>query len=205
VRTREDAAGKGRGTVGGRARRTEIERAAAEVLSEVGYAAASVGRIAQRAGVSKGVITYHFASKDEILRRVALTLFEDCVMHITASVSDEMSPEVRLRAQLSAELEFFSSRRVEFRAMVEVVSNHREPGFIQAFENVSTDETETLADLLRQGQDRGQFRAFDVIETAHLIDASKHGTLDRWASDETFDLVPMTATMLDFIEHAVRA
>lgn len=205
MRTKKGSAAEGRDTVGGRARRTQIERAAAEVLSEVGYAAASVGRIAQRAGVSKGVITYHFASKDEILRRVALTLFEDCAVHIAASVSDEMSPAARLRAQLSAELEFFSSRRVEFRAMVEVMSNHREPGFIRAFENVSTDEAEALADLLRRGQAQRQFRAFDVNEVAHLVDAAKNGVLDRWASDETLDLVSMTATMLDFIEHAVRA
>ncbi|GGA58024.1 TetR family transcriptional regulator [Pseudoclavibacter endophyticus] len=204
MRTNGDSTTEGRGTVGGRARRNQIERAAAEVLSEVGYAAASVGRIAQRAGVSKGVITYHFASKDEILRRVALTLFEECVLHITAGVPSEMSPAARLRAQLSAELEFFSSRRVEFRAMVEVMSNHREPAFIRAFENVSSDETEALADLLRRGQAQGQFRAFDVYEVAQLIGAAKNDVLDRWASDETLDLVPMTATMLDFIEHAVR-
>lgn len=204
MRTKQTSS-KDQGTIGGRARRTQIERAAAEVLSEVGYAAASVGRIAERAGVSKGVITYHFASKDEILRRVALTLFEDCAAHIASSVSDEASPAARLRAQLSAELEFFSSRRVEFRAMVEVMSNHRDPGFIRAFENVSTDEAETLAELLRQGQAQGQFRAFDVNEVAHLIDSAKNGVLDRWASDETLDLGAMRATMLDFIEHAVRA
>ncbi|UFU02310.1 TetR/AcrR family transcriptional regulator [Ruania suaedae] len=203
--TRDGSAPAPRSTLGGHARQTQIERAAAEVLSEVGYAAASVGRIAQRAGVSKGVITYHFASKDEILRRVALTLFEDCARHIATSVSDEMSPVARLLAQLRAELEFFSSRRIEFRAMVEVMSNHREHGFIHAFENISTQEAATLADLLRQGQAEGQFRAFDATEMAYLIEAAKNGALDRWASDETLDLAPMTATMLDFIEHAVRA
>lgn len=175
------------------------------MLSEAGYAAASVGRIAQRAGVSKGVITYHFASKDEIMRRVALSLFEACAAHVAMSRSDEMPPAAQLRAQLRSEMEFFSSRRIEFRAMVEVMSNHRDPGFIRAFEDVSAEETVTLAALLRHGQAQGQFRAFDVDETAHLIDATKNAVLDRWASDETLDLASMTEAMLDFIEHAVRA
>lgn len=204
MRTKENVVIENRGTVAGRARRAQIERAAIEVLSEVGYAAASVGLIAKRVGVSKGVVTYHFTSKDEILRRVALVLFEDCAAHIAASVCADMSPEVRLRALLTAELEFFSSRRLEFRAMVEVISNYRDPGFIQAFESVSMEEVETLADLLRQGQAQGKFRSFDAKEVAHLINTAKNAVLDRWASEATLELVSMTTTLLDFVEHGVR-
>lgn len=194
-----------RDTLAGQARRAQIERAAAETLAEVGYAEASVGRIAQRAEVSKGVITYHFASKTDLLRRVALVLFEDCAAHISASLSDDMSPAERLRGQLSAELEFFSSRRVEFRAMAEVMANHRETEFLRAFEHASTAEAEALADLLRQGQAQGQFRDFDAHAVADLIDGAKNRVLDHWASEKNSDLVSMTRTMLDFIEHAVRA
>lgn len=175
------------------------------MLAEVGYAAASVARIAERAGVSKGVITYHYASKDEILRRVALRLFDECAAHISARTSDAETPADRLWAGVSAELEFFSSRRVEFRAMAEVLANHRDASFIRAFDDVSTEETEALADLLAQGQALGQFRAFDVTEVAHLIGAAKNGVLGRWSADETLNLASASATLLDFIESAVSA
>ena len=42
---------------------------AIEVLAELGYAQTSFARIAERAGISKSVISYHFAGKDELLDR----------------------------------------------------------------------------------------------------------------------------------------
>lgn len=194
-----------RGTVGGRARREQIERAAAEVLADVGYAATSVGRIAEHAGVSKGVITYHFASKDELLRRVALGLFEECAADIEAGTSEASTPLERLRAGINAELTFFSLRRVQFQAMVEVLANHRDASFVHTFEDVSASETDVLAALLAEGQAHGQFRAFDVNEVAHLVSAAKNASLDRWAADETLHLASLSAVLLDFVESAISA
>lgn len=191
--------------MGGRARREQIERAAAEVLADVGYAAASVARIAQQAEVSKGVVTYHFRSKDELMRRVALRLFQECAAHIEAAGRAALTPADRLRARLSAELEFFGARRVELRAMSEVMANHRDVGFARAFEEVFDAEAVELSELLAQGQALGQFRPFDVVEVAHLVGAAKNGVLDRWAVDERLDLAAASETLLDFVENAVRA
>ena len=186
-------------------RRAQIERAAAEVLSEVGYAAASVSRIADRAGVSKGVITYHFATKDEIFRRLAVQLLDGCAAHITDRVPDEMPPALRLRARIHAELEYFASRRIEFLAMAEVMANHRDEDFGRAFEGIAESDIDTVAGILREGQEAGEFRPLDAHEAAHLIDAAKNGVLDRWAADESLDLEPMSASLLDFVARAVRA
>ena len=49
------------------ARREQIVDAAIDVLYESGFAAASLGAIAERIGVSKGVLSYHFAGKRELL------------------------------------------------------------------------------------------------------------------------------------------
>ena len=46
-----------------KARRTQIIECAIETIAEVGYAQASLGQIAKRAQISKGVISYHFANK----------------------------------------------------------------------------------------------------------------------------------------------
>jgi AcrR family transcriptional regulator len=60
-----------------RVRRTQEERsaearerliaAAVEVIAEVGYASASTGMIAERAGLSRGAIQHHFASKADLV------------------------------------------------------------------------------------------------------------------------------------------
>ncbi|MBN9201240.1 MAG: TetR family transcriptional regulator [Microbacterium chocolatum] len=192
MRTNQGFAGDDRGTFGGRMRRAQIERAAAEVLSEVGYAAASVSRIADRAGV-------------EIFRRLAVQLLDGCAAHITDRVPDEMPPALRLRARIHAELEYFASRRIEFLAMAEVMANHRDEDFGRAFEGIAESDIDTVAGILREGQEAGEFRPLDAHEAAHLIDAAKNGVLDRWAADESLDLEPMSASLLDFVARAVRA
>ena len=48
------------------ARRAQIVTAAVDILAEDGFKAASLARIAQRAGISKGLILYHFSSKEEL-------------------------------------------------------------------------------------------------------------------------------------------
>ena len=45
------------------ARRGQIIACAIEVLAELGYAQTSFARIAERLGISKSVISYHFGGK----------------------------------------------------------------------------------------------------------------------------------------------
>jgi AcrR family transcriptional regulator len=52
------------------ARRELIEQAATEVFAERGYAGASVDEIARRSGVSAPVVYDHFASKQDLHRRL---------------------------------------------------------------------------------------------------------------------------------------
>src|SRR5581483_6097673 len=52
------------------ARRRQIVGVAIEAIAELGYAQASLARIAERAGVSKGVIAYHFAGKEDLIAEV---------------------------------------------------------------------------------------------------------------------------------------
>jgi AcrR family transcriptional regulator len=48
--------------------RTEILEVARELFSEQGYEATSLREIAERLGITKAALYYHFKSKDEILR-----------------------------------------------------------------------------------------------------------------------------------------
>ncbi|MGP3949289.1 ScbR family autoregulator-binding transcription factor [Streptomyces sp. 7N604] len=50
--------------------RRQIVEAAAEVFAERGYAAASISEILSRAGVTKGSLYFHFASKEALLHGV---------------------------------------------------------------------------------------------------------------------------------------
>src|SRR5436189_664360 len=52
------------------ARREVIEQAATEVFAEHGYAPASIDQISRRSGVSAPIVYDHFASKEDLYRRL---------------------------------------------------------------------------------------------------------------------------------------
>jgi AcrR family transcriptional regulator len=60
-------------------RRELIERAATEVFAEHGYAAAGMDEIARRSGVTVPVVYDHFASKDDLYRRLLERQRDDLV------------------------------------------------------------------------------------------------------------------------------
>lgn len=190
-------------TLAARARRAQIIGAAGEVVAERGYANASMARIAERAEISKGVITYHFGSKDEILRLVAKQLFDSCREHVETRVDRASGAAAELRSWMAAELEFFASHRTEFIAMGEIMANHRDADFSHAFEAVAAQEIRELADLLERGQRAGEFRAFEHAHIAGIIYQCKNGVLDAWAHNPRMNLRAHAESLQDFIDHAV--
>ena len=60
-------------------RRDVIERAATEVFGERGYAGASIDEIASRSGVSAPIVYDHFASKEDLYRRLLERQRDDLV------------------------------------------------------------------------------------------------------------------------------
>ena len=108
------------------ARRRQILDAAVEVLAEAGFGGASLARIAERAGISKGVISYHFDGKDELLRQVVISLYEDGAAAMIPRIEAEPTALGRVRAYIASNLEFLDSHRVHITAMIEVVYGLRD-------------------------------------------------------------------------------
>jgi AcrR family transcriptional regulator len=78
--------------------REKIVEAALLAMTETGFDAVSTRAIAQRAEVSQGLLTYHFATKDALWRAAADQLFalqEAAVGEAMASVGPSDPPEKR--------------------------------------------------------------------------------------------------------------
>lgn len=92
-------------------------------MAEVGYARASLARIAERAGISKSVISYHFDGKEELLAQVAGEFFDQAWEHMAPRIEAETTAVGRVAAWIIAELEYFAAHRQRFLA-----PNHRRGG-----------------------------------------------------------------------------
>lgn len=85
-------------------RRAEIVSALQSTIAECGYAKATIQLIAQKAGLSPGLLHYHFATKGEILLELVKTLAGLSRQRYAVFAAAAQTPEERLMAYIKARL-----------------------------------------------------------------------------------------------------
>src|ERR1700733_10637931 len=102
------------------ARRAQIVQAAIDTIAEVGYAAASLGRIAERIGISRGLISYHFASKDELMAQVVADVIDQAKEYMWPPIFAASTGPGVLRAYIESNLGFVREHPNHKVALVEI-------------------------------------------------------------------------------------
>lgn len=103
------------------ARRAQIVEAAIDTIAEVGYADASLARIGVRLGISKGVISYHFAGKDDLIAEIVTEVLQQGWAYIQPRVAAQTTGPEMLRVYIESNLEFIRDNPNQLRAVVEIV------------------------------------------------------------------------------------
>lgn len=155
------------------ARRAQIIECAIEVLAEVGYPQASLARIAERAKISKGVISYHFSSKDELMRQLVIEVYTKGAHFMIPRIQAQSTARGMLRAFIESNVEFIASDRQAMVAANEVIANLRKPDGSHYFDQAADEANlQGVEWILRKGQETGEFRAFDTQVMALTIRAA---------------------------------
>lgn len=100
-------------------REGDIIGAAFECIVELGLAHTTTRAVARRAGMSQGFIHYHFASKEDLILRVAERLGEHIVGAIEAVAAADMSGSDKIRTvvRMWRPVEYLSAEFVAFIAL----------------------------------------------------------------------------------------
>ena len=85
-----------------------------------------MAEIAKRAGVSKGVISYHFAGKRELIEQVVNTVMEKASAVMLPRIYAEHSAAGMLRAYIESNLEFIAAHRNHILAMMNIAVGARD-------------------------------------------------------------------------------
>jgi AcrR family transcriptional regulator len=88
-------------------RRGQIVAAARRIVAEQGLEALTFGALEERLTFTRGVVTYHFASKDEIVRAVLTSAIEEIDAAVQAEVEAGATIEEKVRAVLHANVRGF--------------------------------------------------------------------------------------------------
>ena len=187
------------------ARRAQILACAIEAIAESGYGRASLAEIARRAGVSKGVVSYYFTSKDELLAQVVVDVYRRAGAAIAARTDAETDPSAVLTAYVEANLAFLGRHPADLRAVTEIVMNLRAPDGAPRFAPSGADPVLAhLERLLRDGQETGVFRDFDAHALAILVRGAIDTASGRLVTDPGFDLGAYTRELITLAQLATR-
>ncbi|MBF6125985.1 TetR/AcrR family transcriptional regulator [Nocardia brasiliensis] len=188
------------------ARRRQIIASAVEVISEVGYGSASLARIAEHAGISKGVISYHFAGKDELMTQLVVQLYVSGAEHIGPRVEAAVGRRNKLLAYIESNLAFIEANRTYVAALTDVVWNlrdaHGSPKFASA--EGEREIITPLIDLMTEGQQAGEFGEFDAVAMAKSIRDAIDGAAGRTIRESDFDMTAYAAHTCRLFDLATR-
>lgn len=171
------------------ARRVQIVDCAIDTIAEVGFAKASVDRIARRAGVSKGVITYHFPNKEEIVDAIVEKVVAAGRAYMEPRILAETSAAGRLRAYIESDLDFIDAHRKQLIALVEIAMSARraDDSLVIGPESLAQ-RAASLEELLRAGQRSGEFRRFNTRVMALTIIQAIDGVPPLLAREPDLDV-----------------
>jgi AcrR family transcriptional regulator len=194
------------GTFTSTARRAQFIAAAIDTIAEVGYGQASLARIAGRVGVSKGVISYHFAGKEELVQEVIADIAAKGGAFVYARALTRPTAAGRLRAWIESMLEYTAAHRTETVAFHEIITGSQGDAAVSAaVARLVTDVTPAVQALFADGQASGEFREdFDPQAATTAIMAVLDAVPPRMARDPDFDVARYGREVAGLFDAATR-
>jgi AcrR family transcriptional regulator len=151
-------------------RKPQLLAAAAEVIAERGMAATRISDIAERAGTSAPAVLYWFESRDELLAE-ALTFAEESYYdRLAARLDQHDSASARVTELIAS-----SGAGDDWALWMELWTRAlRDPGMRDARQRLDDRWRDQIAEIVREGQEAGEFGGPDpervALELAALID-----------------------------------
>lgn len=184
-------------------RRTQIVAAAIETIAELGYAQASFAQIAKRAGLSSpGLISYHFANKDELIGQVVAEVYATGGAVVRPHAGGATTAGEQLQAFVEGSIAFYDTHRSYMRALMQILNGYpraRE----QLFDPPNAAELDGIEQTLIRGQRAGEFRQFPPRLVAVIIRDILSGALLRLLTTPDLDVAGYTRELVTLCLQAV--
>jgi len=144
-------------------RRAQIIDATVAVVAELGYEGASLARIAERAEVSKGLVSHYFADRDRLMETVARTTLVTLRQAVAGTLAlDAPVPDV-IRAAVHSAARLSATHQAEMEALRQITTNLREADGSPRLGLAEYEETYLGQEaLFRRGQEEGSIRDLDT-------------------------------------------
>jgi len=186
-----------------RQRRGQIIAAAVQLFAEKGYYGTKVQDIADRAGVSAGLIYQYVKDKETLLLLSILDVLDSYATELPLAVRGIEDPLERCCAAFSAYCKVVDERR-EATVLAYRSTKSLPPEQRQLIKNAERDTNQMIASYIQACIDQGLFRPVDCgLATYQLVMYAHAWALKHWQFKNHFDLDNYVAQGLDLFLHSL--
>lgn len=194
----------GRGTFTQAARRAQLVGCAIDALVEVGYQQTTVAEVARRAGVSKGVVTYYFPARDDLIWAVVGAVFAS-VGEQVGSRLEEVPPRGFVATYVGAWVDYYRTYHREMMAIAEIWTSFRDANGRPHLDARTLGRERALVETaLTAGQAEGALGEFSPRVVAVTLKAALDGLLAQLAMDPALDLDAYRDELVALFDRATR-
>jgi AcrR family transcriptional regulator len=149
----------------------EITEAAFSVFAEKGYASARVEEVAQRAGVSKGLLYVYFKTKEELFKAVIKSVVVRRIDALLLAVDEtDLTSEEFIRGPLLEFMKGVPGSPVAIVIRLLISEGQRHPDLVDYYwDNVVSKGLTAISRFIERGVRRGEFRDTDVTGLPQLV------------------------------------
>lgn len=195
-------------TVTQEVRRRRIVDAAIDCLCRDGWHRTTMAAIAKEAGISRGLISYHFAGRDDlyeaVLESVVSVIFGEGAAAIEPRIASAGTAMDMLQSYIEENLRFIGSHRREMTALTEVMPNLRAKDGTPRF---GPDAEEPIiagtAAMFEYGMATGEFRPIDSRILASALRRCIDGAAQQIVTDPDFDIDACAQQLTELFQRGV--
>jgi AcrR family transcriptional regulator len=151
--------------------------AADRLLARRGYRGLTMEELAEEVGIGKGTIYLHFESKEQLVLAHVDRIVQRLCGRLWALAHRDAPPAERVRQMLVARVMVRFDAVVHYAGSLSDLLAAIRPGLLARRARHFADEARIFAEVLREGERRGEFACADAVATAHTLLAATNALL----------------------------
>jgi len=173
-------------------------------LAANGYTKTSIGELASLLGISKGLIHYHFSSKEVLFQETIAYIYAEARRYMERQVWQTDNPWIQMQTFITLSCQYYADESQLIRALQEIRANFKPRQTLSLAEVSSANELKQLEDVIDAGQTLGIFRPFDAAFGALTLRMSLNGAAQNIlsAAEPKWTAVVCAAELVEMFRRA---
>lgn len=165
-------------------RRSQLTRAAYNVVGQKGYYEFTIRDIAREAGLSTGLVHYYFKNKKDLLLNLLKEINRNMLVILNRSISKADDPREKLNIFMTQAFDLVKNEKDYFYIVIDFWSQvNKSERMKLANSKLFKSYRDEIAKILQEGITKGSFTKMDVDYTAAVIISIIQGLIIQYVID----------------------